>query len=121
MGSHEIGHPDETPLLLLIWPAACFRMSGLIYSREGREVTTLMRGLMSGWRETNPITDVRTIGLMESLDGFGYITTGFSFLIIGMVVFVHSWYVFMISVGSMVVQSVLAVAKPKLTYRHGKG
>lgn len=72
-------------------------------------MTTLMRGLMSGWRETNPITDVKTIGVMESLDGFGYITTGFSFLIIGMVVFVHSWYVFMISVGSNVVPSVLAL------------
>jgi uncharacterized membrane protein (DUF373 family) len=57
----------------------------------------------------NPITDAKTIGLIEALDGFGYITTGFSFLLIGMVVFAHSWYVFLISVGTKAVPPVLAL------------
>ena len=56
---------------------------------------------------TNPTTDAKTMGAMETLDGLGYITTGFSFLIIGMVVFAHSWYVFILSVGSKAVPSVL--------------
>jgi uncharacterized membrane protein (DUF373 family) len=43
-----------------------------------------MRGLRSGWTTTNPTTDAKTIGVMETLDGLGYITTGFSFLLIGM-------------------------------------
>lgn len=46
---------------------------------------------------------------METLDGLGYITTGFSFLMIGMVVFVHAWYVFAITVGSKAVPAVLAL------------
>jgi len=37
-----------------------------------------MRGLRSGWANANPTTDVKTIGVMETLDGLGYITTGFS-------------------------------------------
>ena len=36
-----------------------------------------------------------TIGVLETLDGWGYITAGFSFLAIGMVVFVHAWYTFL--------------------------
>jgi uncharacterized membrane protein (DUF373 family) len=31
---------------------------------------------------------------METLDGLGYITAGFSFLVLGMVVFAHAWYTF---------------------------
>jgi uncharacterized membrane protein (DUF373 family) len=31
---------------------------------------------------------------METLDGLGYITAGFSFLVLGMVVFGHAWYQF---------------------------
>jgi len=76
---------------------------------KGTEVTTLMHGLRSGWTNKNPTTDAKTIGVMETLDGMGYITTGFSFLVIGMVVFVHSWYVFLISVGSNAVPAVLAL------------
>jgi len=34
------------------------------------------------------------IGWMEALDGMGYVTAGFSFLVLGMIVFAHSWYVF---------------------------
>jgi uncharacterized membrane protein (DUF373 family) len=75
----------------------------------GTAVSTVMRGLRSGWMNANPITDAKTISVMEALDGFGYITTGFSFLMIGMVVFAHSWYVFLISVGSKAVPAVLAL------------
>lgn len=50
-----------------------------------------------------------TISTMETLDGFGYVTTGLSFLIIGMVVFVHAWYVFSISFASNTVSAVLAL------------
>jgi uncharacterized membrane protein (DUF373 family) len=75
----------------------------------GQESTTIIRGLKTGWPTTNPTTDPHTIGVMETLDGLGYITTGFSFLLIGMVVFVHSWYVFLLSVGSKTVPAVLAL------------
>ena len=51
----------------------------------------------------------KTIGFMEALDGLGYITTGFSFLAIGMVVFVHAWYAFVLAVGSKAVPAVLAL------------
>ena len=74
----------------------------------GNETTTI-RGLRSGWPNANPTTDPHTIGVMETLDGLGYITTGFSFLLIGMVVFAHSWYVFILSVGSKTVPAVLAL------------
>lgn len=35
-----------------------------------------------------------SIQLMESLERWGYITAGLSFLFLGMVVFVYGWYVF---------------------------
>ena len=72
-------------------------------------MTTLMRGVRSEWTNTNAPTDAKTIGVMETLDGLGYITTGFSFLMVGMVVFAHSWYVFILSVGSKTIPSVLAL------------
>ncbi|WP_447980267.1 phosphate-starvation-inducible PsiE family protein [Candidatus Nitrospira bockiana] len=50
-----------------------------------------------------------TIGLMETLDGWGYITAGVSFLALGMVVFVHAWYLFATTVGTMVLPAVLAL------------
>ncbi len=50
-----------------------------------------------------------TIGLLERLDGWGYLTTGFSFLLIGMVVFVHAWYIFATTVASNAVPAVLAL------------
>ena len=75
----------------------------------GQESTTIIRGLKTGWPTTNPTPDPHTSGVMETLDGLGYITTGFSFLLIGMVVFVHSWYVFLLSVGSKTVPAVLAL------------
>jgi uncharacterized membrane protein (DUF373 family) len=73
------------------------------------EATSIIRGLRSGWANANPTTDAKTIGVMETLDGLGYITTGFSFLLIGMVVFAHSWYVFLLSVGSTAIPAVLAL------------
>ena len=75
----------------------------------GNEATTIIRGLKSGWANANPTNEAKTIGVMETLDGLGYITTGFSFLLIGMVVFAHSWYVFILSVGSNAVPAVLAL------------
>jgi uncharacterized membrane protein (DUF373 family) len=41
----------------------------------------------------------RTIRMMETLDGLGYLTTGVSFLVISIVVFARAWYVFAIGVG----------------------
>ena len=35
---------------------------------------------------------------METLDGLGYITAGFSFLLLGMVVFAHAWYTFVTTI-----------------------
>ncbi|HWV46943.1 MAG TPA: phosphate-starvation-inducible PsiE family protein, partial [Nitrospira sp.] len=49
------------------------------------------------------------IGLMEALDGLGYVTTGVSFLAVSMVLFVRAWYVFAISVGSDAVLAVLGL------------
>lgn len=76
---------------------------------EATEVTTFVRAVKSGWMNANPTSDAKTIGVMETLDGLGYITTGFSFLLIAMVVFAHSWYAFLLSVGSNAVPSVLAL------------
>ena len=50
-----------------------------------------------------------TIGLMERLDGWGYISTGLSFLLIGMIVFLHAWYAFVITVGTRTIPAVLAL------------
>ena len=49
------------------------------------------------------------IEVMEALDGWGYITAGISFLALGMVVFVHAWYAFAMTVGSKVVPAVLGL------------
>ncbi len=46
---------------------------------------------------------------METLDGLGYITAGFSFLLLGMVVFAHAWYVFVASIGSGVLHAALSL------------
>ena len=50
-----------------------------------------------------------TIGLLETLDGWGYITAGFSFLALGMVVFAHAWYMFVTTVSGRVLSAVLAL------------
>jgi phosphate starvation-inducible membrane PsiE len=49
------------------------------------------------------------IGVMEALDGWGYVTAGVSFLVLGMVLFVHAWYVFAVKVGSAVTPAVLTL------------
>jgi len=36
----------------------------------------------------------RWCGLMEWLDRLGYLTAGFSLLVLGMLIFAHAWYVF---------------------------
>jgi len=46
---------------------------------------------------------------METLDGLGYITAGFSFLVLGMVVFLHAWYAFMTKLSSGVMAASLTL------------
>jgi hypothetical protein len=49
------------------------------------------------------------IAWMETLDGLGYITAGFSFLVLGMVVFAHAWYIFVMTFGAGVLPAVLSL------------
>jgi uncharacterized membrane protein (DUF373 family) len=49
------------------------------------------------------------IGAMELLDGWGYTSAGVSFLVLGMVVFGHAWYVFASVVGTNTLMAVLAL------------
>jgi uncharacterized membrane protein (DUF373 family) len=49
------------------------------------------------------------ISWMETLDGLGYITAGFSFLALGMIVFGHAWYAFVTTVSANVLGAVLAL------------
>jgi uncharacterized membrane protein (DUF373 family) len=65
------------------------------------------RGSVNRWSIFDRAVNGPTIGLMETLDGWGYITTGFSFLIIGMVVFLHAWYGFVLMVGTKTIPVVL--------------
>ena len=44
---------------------------------------------------------------METLDGMGYVTAGFSFLLLGMIVFAHAWYAFIITFTAGVLPAVL--------------
>ena len=46
------------------------------------------------WSFFDGVLGDRTIGMMEALDGFGYFTTGLSFLAISIVLFLRAWYVF---------------------------
>jgi uncharacterized membrane protein (DUF373 family) len=64
---------------------------------------------MSRWSIFDRTVSGTTVGMMETLDGWGYITTGFSFLLIGIVIFVHAWYGFALSVGEKAVPAVLAL------------
>ena len=74
-----------------------------------RAVTATGKIPSSRWSMFDRAVSGNTVGLMETLDGLGYITTGFSFLVIGMVVFVRAWYLFAMSVGSKVVPAVLSL------------
>src|SRR5919197_1074135 len=49
------------------------------------------------------------IAWMETLDGMGYITAGFSFLLLGMIVFAHAWYAFITTISFGVLRAVLAL------------
>jgi len=65
-----------------------------------RVVETVKHTAINRWaRFENALSD-RTIGMMETLDMLGYLTTGVSFLVISIVVFGRAWYVFVIEVGS---------------------
>lgn len=75
----------------------------------GKEVTAVTQSPVNRWSIFDRAMNGMPIHLMEALDGLGYITTGLSFLVIGMVVFVHAWYVFAVSVGSKTVPAVLAL------------
>jgi len=46
---------------------------------------------------------------METLDGMGYVTAGFSFLVLGMIVFAHAWYAFVTTFAAGVLPAVLAM------------
>lgn len=41
----------------------------------------------------------RWCGVMEWLDRLGYLTAGFSLLVLGMLIFIHAWYVFLNKAG----------------------
>jgi len=69
----------------------------------------LERGLLGRRLSLNRPVSATTIGVMETLDGWGYITAGISFLALGMVVFVHAWYIFAATIGSQVLPAVLAL------------
>ncbi|MBI3357527.1 MAG: hypothetical protein HY038_12310 [Nitrospirae bacterium] len=62
-----------------------------------KAVAAIAQRSTSRWSLFDRATSGRTIGMMETLDRLGYITTGLSFLVISMVVFVHAWYAFVIS------------------------
>jgi len=75
----------------------------------GKVVTAITQCATSRWSIFDRAMSRMTIGMMEALDGLGYLTTGLSFLVISMVVFVHAWYTFAVSVGSKAVPAVLAL------------
>jgi uncharacterized membrane protein (DUF373 family) len=74
-----------------------------------RAVAMHRNGPASRWPFFDRVLGDRTIGMMEALDGFGYLTTGVSFLAISMVLFVRAWYVFAIAVESDAIRAVLGL------------
>ncbi len=75
----------------------------------GKGIAATAQGFVSRWSTVDRTVSGTTIGVMEALDGWGYITTGFSFLVIGIVIFLHAWFSFALSVGSNTVSAVLAL------------
>lgn len=75
----------------------------------GKEVTAVTQSPVNRWSIFDRAMSGIPIHLMEALDGLDYIRTGLSVLVIGMVVFVHAWYVFAVSVGSKTVPAVLGL------------
>ncbi len=78
--------------------------SGETTLMKERHLETSMR-----WSIFDRAMSVPTIGLMERLDGLGYISTGLSFLLIGMIVFLHAWYAFVLTVGTRTIPAVLSL------------
>lgn len=74
-----------------------------------RVVATVGHGPPNRWSFFERILSDRTIGMMEALDGFGYFTTGLSFLVVSMVLFLRAWYVFAVSVGEDPIPAVLGL------------
>lgn len=74
-----------------------------------RAVAMLRNDQTRRWPFFDRVLGDRTIGMMEVLDGFGYLTTGVSFLAISMVLFVRAWYVFAVAVGSDAIPAVLGL------------
>lgn len=74
-----------------------------------RVVATVRHSPTSRWPYFERVLSDRTIGMLEALDGFGYFTTGLSFLAISMVLFTRAWYVFAITVGTAAVPAVLGL------------
>lgn len=72
-------------------------------------VATVRHSPTNRWSYFDGVLSDRTIGMMEALDGFGYFTTGLSFLAVSMVLFVRAWYVFAIAVGENPVLAVLGL------------
>ena len=73
------------------------------------ETTPITQAKKSRWAIFDRSANGMMINLMETLDGLGYIATGFSFLIIGMVLFVHAWYAFALTVGVQVIPAALSL------------
>ena len=74
-----------------------------------RTVATPRYSPTTRWALFDNVLGDRTIGVMEALDGFGYFTTGLSFLAVSMVLFVRAWYVFTTAVGANAVHAVLGL------------
>jgi uncharacterized membrane protein (DUF373 family) len=74
-----------------------------------RVVEKIRRSGPNRWSLLENALSDRAIGIMETLDGLGYLTTGVSFLVISIVVFVRAWYVFAIEVGSHAVFAILGL------------
>ena len=74
-----------------------------------RVVATVRHGPTNRWAFFNHILSDRMIVMMEALDGFGYFTTGLSFLAVSIVLFLRAWYVFAMTVGAGAVPAVLGL------------
>jgi len=74
-----------------------------------KEATAITKNSVNRWAIFDRAVNGMTINMMETLDGLGYLTTGFSFLIISMVVFVHAWYAFAMTVGSQAISAALVL------------
>ena len=74
-----------------------------------RAAATVRHSPTNRWSFFDSVLGDRTIGIMEALDGLGYVTTGMSFLAVNIVLFVRAWYVFASAVGSDAVLAVLGL------------